>query len=204
MKITKEHLNNSLIISQKIINFSLILEEISRKQKQIQSKQNVFEINIIFKNFFKKLAAAKNYSSLLTDLRKDVESFNVNYTKYNKSLQDNKKKKKIERELNNIYNDLKDDLEEVKNEEFNIDDFLNPKKGSKNWLEEQPEKIRVLIEEKKYQEAVLLIKEIRNCELELVNYETKMEIDKVYNFMIEKLTVNISVKKKFLLIYIYL
>jgi len=132
----------------------------------------------------------------LTDLRKDVESFNVNYTKYQKSIEDNIKKKQLERELNPIYNDYKDENEENKMEEFNIDDFLNPPKGSKNWLQEQPEKIRVLIEEKKYHEAVNLIKEIRSCDLEVINYETKMEIDQVYNFMIEKLTVNISVEIK--------
>jgi len=130
---------------------------------------------------------------LLTDLRKDVESFNVNFTKYQRSIEDNMKKKQIEKELNHFYSDLKEDIEENKIEEFNIDDFLNPPKGSKNWLQEQPEKIRVLIEEKKYHEAVNLIKEIRNCDLEVVNYETKMEIDQVYNYMIEKLTVNISV-----------
>lgn len=130
---------------------------------------------------------------MLTDLRKDVESFNVNFTKYQRSIEDNMKKKQIEKELNHFYSDLKEDIEENKIEEFNIDDFLNPPKGSKNWLQEQPEKIRVLIEEKKYHEAVNLIKEIRNCDLEVVNYETKIEIDQVYNYMIEKLTVNISV-----------
>lgn len=140
-----------------------------------------------------KIAATRQYSSLLTDLRKDVESFNVNYTKYQKSIEDNIKKRQLKTELNPTFSDLKEDLEENKNEEFNIDDFLNPQKGSKNWLEEQPEKIRVLIEEKKYHEAVNLIQEIRKCDLEVVNYETKVEIDQVYNFMIEKLTINISV-----------
>lgn len=132
---------------------------------------------------------------MLTDLRKDVESFNVNYSKYQKSIEDNMKKKQLEKELNHLYSDLKEDNEEQKIEEFNIDDFLNPPKGSKNWLQEQPEKIRVLIEEKKYHEAVFLIKEIRMYDLDVINYETKMEIDHVYNFMIEKLTVNISVNK---------
>jgi hypothetical protein len=104
------------------------------------------------------------------------------------------KKKQLEKELNHLYSDLKEDNEENKMEEFYIDDFLNPPKGSKNWLQEQPEKIRVLIEEKKFHEAVFLIKEIRMFDLDVINYETKMEIDQVYNFMIEKLTVNISVK----------
>jgi len=141
---------------------------------------------------------------LLTELRKDVESFNVNSSKYQKSIDDNIKKKQLEKELNPIYNDYKDDNEENKIEEFNIDDFLNPTKGSKNWLQEQPEKIRVLIEEKKYHEAVNLIKEIRMCDLEIINYETKMEIDEVYNFMIEKLTVNISVIIYFYFLILYL
>ncbi len=118
-----------------------------------------------------------------------------------KKIEDNFNKKKIEKEKvfilknNTIITELNEEADDKENEndDFNIDDFLNPKKGSKNWLEEQPEKIKVLIEERKYEEAVKLILEIRECDLGNADYENKLEIDNVYNFLIEKLTINISV-----------
>jgi hypothetical protein len=72
---------------------------------------------------------------------------------------------------------------------------LNPEKGSKNWLEEQPERIGVLIEERKYSEAVNLILEVRSSHLGNADYVTIIEIDNIYNILIEKLTINISVRK---------
>lgn len=135
-------------------------------------------------------------------MRKDVENFNLDYFENKKKIEDNFNKKKIQkqRDEGNIFRtdtiliEVHEDAEDKENDDFDIDDFLNPKKGSKNWLEEQPEKIKVLMEERKYEEAVNLILEIRGCNLENADYDSKLEIDNVYNFIVEKLTINISVK----------
>jgi hypothetical protein len=50
-----------------------------------------------------------------------------------------------------------------------------------------------MINEKKYPESLKLIKEIRNFELENIDYELKNELDLVYNYLIEKLTVSVNV-----------
>jgi hypothetical protein len=91
---------------------------------------------------------------------------------------------------------FEDDLEALESSigtNFELEDFLNPKKGTKRWLEEQPERLRVMIDEKKYKECVNLIDDIRDCNLEIVDYDVKLEIDQVYNYLIEKLTISISV-----------
>ena len=140
------------------------------------------------------LAAQKAYSSYLQNLRKNVEEFSIDYIKYLKEVEiiDSKENKK-NTNSDNIYFELNE--EEAKTVEFNIDEFLNPQKGSKKWLEEQAEKIRVLINEKKYPESLNLIKEIRNYDLENIDYDMKNEIDNVYNYLIEKLTISVSVNK---------
>lgn len=92
-----------------------------------------------------------------------------------------------------LYFEELENLERALDSDFNIEEFLNPKKGTKRWLEEQPERLRVLIDEKKYEECKNLIKEIRYSELDLIDYETKLELDQVYNYFIEKLTVSIAV-----------
>ena len=132
------------------------------------------------------------YSSYLQNLRKNVEEFSIDYIKYLKEVEIFDSKENINKNhKENIY--FESPEEEIKTVEFNIDEFLNPQKGSKKWLEEQAEKIRVLINEKKYPETLKLIKEIRNFDLENIDYEMKNEIDLVYNYLIEKLTVSVSV-----------
>lgn len=75
----------------------------------------------------------------------------------------------------------------MEKEEFIIEEFLKPKKGSKNWLKEQSEIIYNLIHENKITEAAALIREIKNFNFSSINYETKLEIDKVFNYLIEHL-----------------
>ena len=135
-----------------------------------------------------------------------MENYTVDFTQNRRELEENnykKKTSKTEKEENRLVTEFienEEDEEDNQNDDFDIEDFLNPKLGSKNWLEEQPEKIRVLIEERKYDEAVHLLTTIRTSDLSNADYDTKLEIDSVYNFMIEKLTVNISV----ILFFLYL
>lgn len=152
-------------------------------------------VDRIDKNISGLMNTQKNYSILLQNLRKDVEEFTIDYVKYLKDVEqeENKTKEQIIREKSDkLYFEEFDVLEKAMEEDFKLDEFLNPKKGTKRWLEEQPEKLRVLIDEKKFVDCVKLVKEIRECELELIDYETKLEIDNVYNYLIEKLTVSIS------------
>jgi hypothetical protein len=126
----------------------------------------------------------------LQNLRKDVEEFTIEYMKYLKDSEEERTRESEAKErLGNFYYEFEDTQEP----DFTIEDFLNPEKGTKRWLEEQPEKLRVLIDEKKFNEAVLLVKEIRVCDIERVDYDIKIEIDNVYNYLIEKLTISISV-----------
>lgn len=121
-----------------------------------------------------------------------MEEFSIDYIKYMKEVElIDSKENRNQSNKDNIY--FESPEEEAKTVEFNIEEFLNPQKGSKKWLEEQAEKIRVLINEKKYPESLKLIKEIRNYELENIDYDMKNEIDNVYNFLIEKLTVSVGV-----------
>jgi hypothetical protein len=152
-------------------------------------------VDRIDKNISGLMNTQKNYSILLQNLRKDVEEFTIDYVKYLKDVEQEENKTKehiIKEKSEKLYFEELDVLEKAMEEDFKLDEFLNPKKGTKRWLEEQPEKLRVLIDEKKFVECVRLVKEIRECELELIDYETKLEIDNVYNYLIEKLTVSIS------------
>ncbi len=75
-----------------------------------------------------------------------------------------------------------------KENEFNFEEFLTPKKGSKNWIKEQSEIIYNMIHENKINEAAALIREIKNFDFSNINYETKIEIDKVFNYLIDHLS----------------
>lgn len=136
-------------------------------------------------------SAQKNYSSLIDNLRRDVEEFAFGYSTFmkdtiddNKTFEDNKNQ--------NIYtfNLIENDEQNIN--EFNMEQFLNPKPGDKKWLEEQPEKLRVLINDKKYDECIKLIQQIRKVNLYNVDYDIKIEIDNAYNYLIEKLTLSIG------------
>ena len=150
-------------------------------------------VDRIDKNITNVLNTQKTYSNLLQNLRKDVEEFTIDYVKYLKEVESEQVKEgDLKEKKDKLHFEELENLEKIMDSDFNIEDFLNPKKGTKRWLEEQPEKLRVLIDEKKFSECVNLVKEICNCELELVDYETKLELDNVYNYLIEKLTVGIS------------
>jgi hypothetical protein len=127
----------------------------------------------------------------LQNLRKDVEEFTIDYMKYLKDAEEERtRENEAKQRLGNFYYEFEDNKEA----DFSIEDFLNPERGTKRWLEEQPEKLRVLIDEKKFNDAVVLLKEIRLCEVERVDYDIKTELDDVYNYLIEKLTISISVR----------
>jgi len=64
---------------------------------------------------------------------------------------------------------------------------LKPKKGTKNWLKEQSEIIYNLIHDRKIAEAATLINEIRSLDFSQINYESKIEIDKVFKYLIDHL-----------------
>jgi hypothetical protein len=148
-------------------------------------------ITNVLSNFDINIDTQKTYSQLLQNLRKDVEEFTIEYMKYLKDAEEQRTRENEAKErLGNFYYEFEDTQEP----DFTIEDFLNPEKGTKRWLEEQPEKLRVLIDEKKFNEAVQLVKEIRICEVERVDYDIKIELDNVYNYLIEKLTISISVK----------
>lgn len=152
-------------------------------------------VDRIDKNISSLMNTQKNYSILLQNLRKDVEEFTIDYVKYLKDVEneDNKTKESFYKEKNQkVYFEEIDILEKSMEEDFKLEEFLNPQKGTKRWLEEQPEKLRVLIDEKKFNECVKLVMEIRECELELIDYEIKLELENVYNYLIEKLTVSIN------------
>ena len=52
--------------------------------------------------------------------------------------------------------------------------------------------MRVLIDEKKFDEAVNLVKEIRQSDLGSIDFQTRISMDDTYNYLIEKLTLNIG------------
>ena len=147
-------------------------------------------VDKIDQNISDLMNAQKDYSNLIQSLRKDVEEFSFSYSKY---LKDSKNQnEKISKKNEEIYT-----FEEIENfdsieKNFNLDEFLNPSKGKKKWLEEQPERMRVLIDEKKFDDAVNLVKEIRESDLGSIDFETRILMDDTYNYLIEKLTLNIG------------
>lgn len=61
---------------------------------------------------------------------------------------------------------------------FNVQEFLDPKLGSKLWFEEQPQKMEVLYKKKKFKEASMIVKEVRaqkvkDYEVFIFNKETE-------------------------------
>ena len=59
-------------------------------------------------------------------------------------------------------------------------------------LVEIMQKMRVLIDEKKFDEAVNLVKEIKESDLGSIDFQTRILMDDTYNYLIEKLTLNIG------------
>lgn len=115
--------------------------------------------------------------------------------KYLKEAQEDRNRENQAKERIGKFN--LEDYDPINEADFQIEDFLNPEKGTKRWIEEQPERLRVLIDEKKFVECINLVKEIRLCDIEKVDYDVKIDIDNVYNYLIEKLTISISVNNLF-------
>ncbi len=111
--------------------------------------------------------------------------------KYLKEAQDDRNRETQARERVDKFH--LEDNDPIYDSNFQIEDFLNPEKGTKRWIEEQPEKLRVLIDEKKFNECINLVRDIRGCDFEKVDYDVKIEVDNVYNYLIEKLTICVSV-----------
>ena len=187
-------LNEIKAIAQQTDNFHS-----STSEKFVDILLNNYEsfINIgkyverIDKSISQVTSAQKNYSGLIDNLRRDVEEFAFGYSTFmkdtideNKTFEDNKNQ--------NVYTFDLIEHDEQNINEFNMEQFLNPKPGDKKWLEEQPEKLRVLINDKKYDECIKLIQQIRKVNLYNVDYDTKIELDNAYNYLVEKLTLSIG------------
>lgn len=84
-----------------------------------------------------------------------------------------------------------DDIESME-ENFDFEDFLNPKEGSDKWLSENIEKFKMLIGEKKYEECINLILILRKNDLSKLDYNNCVILDEAYNELIEKLTLSIG------------
>jgi hypothetical protein len=84
-----------------------------------------------------------------------------------------------------------DDLEFME-ENFDFEDFLNPGEGSDKWLSEHIEKLKMLIDEKKYDACINLILTLRKKDLSKLDYSNTIVLDDAYNEFIEKLTLSIG------------
>ena len=154
-------------------------------------------VDKIDKNITKTISAQKEYSNLLSNLRKDIEEFSFSFSKYLKTM------KEEELDQNSIFENDKnknknvytfesiDDIESME-ENFDFEDFLNPKEGSDKWLSENIEKFKMLIGEKKYDECINLILILRKNDLSKLDYNNCIILDEAYNELIEKLTLSIG------------
>ena len=136
------------------------------------------------------ITSQKNYSNLIHNLRKDVEEFSFGYSKYLKDDVDAIPSMNDKDNDNNVY--LFENVNDEDENDFDIDSFLSPKQGDKKWIEEQSEKLRVMIDEKKFDDCVKVINDIRNCDLSIVDYDTRLAIDDVYSYFVEKITLAIG------------
>ena len=154
-------------------------------------------VDRIDKNITQTISAQKEYSNLLSNLRKDIEEFSFSFSKYLKTMKDeegdedsllenNKNKNK------NVYTFEPIDNIELMEENFDFDDFLNPGEGSDKWLTENIEKLKMLIDEKKYDESINLILVLRKNDLSKLDYNNCIILDEAYNELIEKLTLSIG------------
>ncbi|MCQ2819675.1 MAG: hypothetical protein MJ252_20615, partial [archaeon] len=111
----------------------------------------------IDQNILTAMQTQKDYSSLIQNLRKDVEEFSMSYSKY--INQNNEGMNNLqENENKNIYLfEIPEEGSEFTEKNFNIEEFFNPKEGSRKWFEEKTEELKVLIDEKKFDEAVKLV-----------------------------------------------
>lgn len=158
----------------------------------------------------KLMSTEKNYSSKLQSLRAEIEeltfNFDTNKETANTTTQDKESKNRDNNfyvsNTNNIIDNSKDTyfspIEENNSlfseldKGISLEEFMNPKPGTRRWLQEIPEKINVFVEEKNFKEAVNLILLLRKADLMNISYTEKLKIDESYNFFLEKLTLSIS------------
>ena len=150
-------------------------------------------IDKIDKNITQTISAQKEYSNLLSNLRKDIEEFSFSFSKYLKTMKEEEGEgNALNIKNNNVYTfETVDDIE-LMEENFDFDDFLNPGEGSDKWLSENIEKVKMLIDEKKYDECINLILMLRKKDLSKLDYNNCIILDEAYNELIEKLTLSIG------------
>ena len=152
-------------------------------------------VDRIDKNITQTISAQKEYSNLISSLRKDIEEFSFSFSKYLKNINDENNNTPLLNDTknnNNVYKFEPVDEIELMEENFNFEEFLNPQEGSEKWLGEQIEKIKMLIGEKKYDECIKLILNIRQYDLSKIDYSLCVILDDAYNELIEKLTLAIG------------
>lgn len=138
--------------------------------------------------------AEKTYSSLLQSLRKDVEEFTINFHHTNdRAVQHDNDHSQSECkpgyfDISNFNNQY---LEQT-DEDLNMETFLNPQKGTKRWLQEIPEMLKVYVDEKSYERAVEVVIQIRESDITQLDYNEKLKIDASYNYFIENLTLSMT------------
>ena len=156
-------------------------------------------VDKIDKNITQTISAQKKYSNLLSNLRKDIEEFSFSFSKYLKTMKDEENQERNAFFDNNINDNNKavykfeavDDVD-IMEENFDFEDFLNPGEGSDKWLSEHIEKLKMLIDEKKYDECIDLILILRKKDLSKLDYSNCIILDDAYNELIEKLTLSIG------------
>ena len=152
-------------------------------------------VDKIDKNITQTISAQKEYSNLLSNLRKDIEEFSFSFSKYLKTMKEEEGDENVlmnKKNNNNIYTFEPVDDIELMEENFDFDDFLNPGEGSDKWLSENIEKVKMLIDEKKYDECINLILMLRKKDLSKLDYNNCIILDEAYNELIEKLTLSIG------------
>ena len=155
-------------------------------------------VDKIDKNITQTISAQKEYSNLLSNLRRDIEEFSFSFSKYLKTMKEEEDEESSILENNNktknknIYTFEPVDNIELMEENFDFEDFLNPVEGSDKWLTENIERLKMLIDEKKYDESINLILILRKNDLSKLDYNNCIILDEAYNELIEKLTLSIG------------
>ena len=154
-------------------------------------------VDKIDKNITKTISAQKKYSNLISSLRKDIEEFSFSFSKYLKTMKDEENDvnsfiEKNNKDNKNVYKFEPIDDVELMEDNFDFEDFLNPGEGSDKWLSEHIEKLKMFIDEKRYDDCINLILTLRKKDLSKLDYSNCIILDDAYNELIEKLTLSIG------------
>ena len=154
-------------------------------------------VDKIDKNITQTISSQKEYSNLLSNLRKDIEEFSFSFSKYLKTMRDEEDGDEASlidknNKNKNVYTFEPVDDVELMEENFDFNEFLNPGEGSNKWLSENIEKLKMLIDEKKYDESISIILMLRKNDLSKLDYNNCIILDEAYNELIEKLTLSIG------------